>query len=114
MMFSTGQPKLPAAIASCSGLTDEGLARLVAGSPELRRVDLSECAVGALALAALGQGCRHLTELVLEGCDDVDDTGLAQVAAGCPGLLAIDLRECEQVTDRGIDAVARGCATASV
>ena len=97
---------------------------------ELRRVNLSHCAVTDATCVALSESCRKLTHVSIEGAD-VSDEGVAALAtlgleslslAGvvavsdaslvslgkCKDLEVLNLMWCAKITSAGLEALAAG------
>lgn len=98
----------------------DGIARLLASCPKLRKVDLEDdCELGddvLLALLPVGKtGAPNLEHLNVSGCIAMSDQALARVAASCSKLRALEA-DGTAISDRTartfIDAVAQRAATA--
>ena len=76
-------------------MTDEGVAKLAAGSLQLSSLDLLDCTeVTDEGVAKLTAGCLQLSSLSL-GCNsEVTDEGVGNLAAGCPQLSSLNLEIC--------------------
>eukprot|EP00913_Durusdinium_trenchii_P025390 g23835.t2 len=79
-------------------LTDRGAS--------IREIDASFCSVTTATLAALPM-LPALESLNLDGCQDVDDEGLAAVAQRCRGLRCFSIYWNVKVTDQGLGRVLR-------
>lgn len=65
----------------CHGITDRGVASLVACSPHLRHIDLQSCvAVSNEAVAHIARGCAQLRYLNLSWCPAIGTEGIRHLA----------------------------------
>lgn len=78
----------------------------------LRVVDLSACAIGDGALAALATHCQRLERLRLWAVDDIGDEGIRALALlGGGALHTVDVRACSELSGAGSLAhLAKACA----
>ena len=92
----------------CDGLPDAGVAAIGPACPNLVHLNLSFC--GGLTdagVAAVGPACPNLTRLNLSSTA-MTDVGLVEVIAACPNLVHFDLERCD-VTEAGLADLAAGC-----
>uniref|UniRef100_A0A0A9DT44 F-box/LRR-repeat protein 15-like leucin rich repeat domain-containing protein n=1 Tax=Arundo donax TaxID=35708 RepID=A0A0A9DT44_ARUDO len=88
-------------LSKCSGVTDAGIASLVAHCNYLRTIDLTCChLLTDGALAAIAVNCRMVECLRLESCPFVSEKGLERIATLCSHLKEIDLTDC-RINDTG-------------
>ena len=91
-------------------VTDNGVAKLAAGCPQLSSLDLVECyKVTDKGVGKLTAGCLQLSSLGLGYCSEVTDAGVGKLAADCPWLSFLNLVECYKMTDKGVGKLAAGC-----
>lgn len=82
-------------------ISDTGLLSLTQFCPHLEELDLSRrqmtTRITDVCLLALGERCRALRVLSLNGCDHITDVGLNWLSVGCLALEKIDLGGCVKV-----------------
>lgn len=110
-------------------MTDQALAELVLGCPQLLPGEIEGCdsAKGSAFVKAVSKMHPDLDQLDLQGCPDVTDASLATLAASCrnmhpdrlecalkgdmylaaiaktlPDLDSINLKDCHAVTSAGV------------
>jgi len=105
---------------------DSLVATFASRAPSLTAVDLSACAVGDEALAALADGCPKLERLHMWATDELTNAGLISLSAaiarhrcsgggggsggGCGGGLRMaDLRACTELSDAGLVPLVQAC-----
>lgn len=75
-----------------SSTTDDGLASLGAGCPQLRVINLVFCTyVSSQGVIALARGCPMLRDVCLNNCYAVGDEGVIALAKHCPRLQYLGL-----------------------
>lgn len=102
-------PGAPAPLAvldlSTAAVTDAGVAACCARLPGLQALVLGGCtAVGDGALLAVAASCGGLRQLELVDCA-VTGVGLAAVAAACPDLRRVNLGKCQLLSDADVLAL---------
>lgn len=65
--------------------------------------------VGDLGLAAMGNGCPQLKEIVLSHCRKITDAGLSFLVSRCTKLESCQMVYCPAVTSVGVATVVAGC-----
>ncbi|XP_062183086.1 F-box/LRR-repeat protein 3-like [Phragmites australis] len=94
-------------LSKCHGITDDGIASLVAHCNYLRTIDLTCChLLTDDALAAIAENCRMVECLRLESCPFVSEKGLERIATLCSHLKEIDLTDC-RINDAALQHLAR-------
>ena len=120
---------------NCFSVTDAGLSVAVQYCPKLKPDKIKSFAKGDRFCAVVAKVHRELTEINLQGCEQVTDSGLALLSEGCRNLLPhnlrsfakgdkycsvvakqhdklehIDLSNCAAVTDRSMTLIATCCS----
>ncbi|KAL5201174.1 hypothetical protein ABZP36_035528 [Zizania latifolia] len=99
-------------LAKAPEITDCGLAALATKSPHLRKLHVDGWKanrIGDRGLAAVGQKCASLQELVLIGVN-LTSASLELIAANCPALERLALCGSDTFGDAEISCVATKCA----
>lgn len=65
--------------------------------------------LGDIALAALGEGCHVLKDIVISHCPQITDAGLAHLVRGCTQLETIQMVYCPSITSAGVATVISSC-----
>lgn len=60
-------------------------------------------------LAHLGQGCKALQFVNLEGLEQIGSDGVRALVSGCPSLRVLSLRKCLQLTDSALVHIGDHC-----
>lgn len=95
---------------SCCECTDEGVAALAAGCPELEELSVSYCdALTDRGVEAVAAHCKSFRSFCARSCSKLTDGGLVAVGAGCPRLTVLTVSECPNVTGACLPAIAAGC-----
>ncbi|EPS67415.1 hypothetical protein M569_07360 [Genlisea aurea] len=122
-------------LSKCVGVTDEGLASLVAKHKDLRHLDITCCKrITHVSLAHVTNSCTSLASLRMESCtsvtpeafvligqrlpmleeldltdNEVDDEGLKSIS-GCSQLVSLKLGICLNITDQGLIHIGINCS----
>jgi len=81
-------------ISNCQLLTSPALEAFFAQTPNLRRLNMSECPkIGDLGLKMLSNHCKLLEELYCAGCP-ITNVGLEAILTGLPLLHTLDVSTC--------------------
>ena len=85
-------------IAGAALVTHAGLASVVGGCTQLRRLDLTRCesAVTEAGMAALG-GARLLDRLIINYCESATPNVIGVITRCCPGLFYLSFTGCEEL-----------------
>lgn len=124
-------------IASCN-ISDESLKAIGENCPNLKFIDISNCnrvrpkgieslvkdcknllsfmsvACGPTtmndeALKVIGEHCRQLKFINLNGCYAVTDQGVKYLTEGCPRLVNCCLSKCHTITDQSLNSLGQNC-----
>ncbi|XP_010931686.1 F-box/LRR-repeat protein 3 [Elaeis guineensis] len=93
---------------SCSLITEKGLDHIGTCCTDLKKVDLTDCAVNDTALRCLSP-CLELMVLKLGLCPSISDKGLVHIGSNFRKILELDLYRCTGIADGGLAAIAAGC-----
>lgn len=92
-----------------SHVTDEKLAEVGIGCPNLRSIDLARCNdITDEGILALVKGCKKLETIDLEGTA-IKDKGVMAIADNCPKLISLNLNKCYPENNAIILYVAKCC-----
>ncbi|RLO09355.1 hypothetical protein DYB28_015366 [Aphanomyces astaci] len=97
------------ALAECAHLEDWVLVRAFYNFERLTHVNLSAC-ITDNTIKAMALRCRHLIELDLSSCPQVDKlhsrvNGVRWLAEGCSALTSLDMTHCLKLTDVAMRAL---------
>ncbi len=70
----------------------------------LSRLDLAFCRITDSSLIKLAHSLPQLKELILFGCNQITDQGLAEVAT-MPNLISLDVTGCNQITPAALETI---------
>jgi F-box and leucine-rich repeat protein 1 (S-phase kinase-associated protein 2) len=94
--LTKGCPRLSILTARHCILTDDAVAAIAQGFPQLHTLWLednySQSQLTDRAMHAVAQNCQNLYSLQLHRYTKVTDSGLCAIAAGCPNLRSIKLQ----------------------
>ncbi|XP_072970226.1 F-box/LRR-repeat protein 12-like [Typha angustifolia] len=90
----------------CFGITDNGLAQVPRGCPNLVTVTLHRCNVTDVGLESLAKSCHGLKNVNLGYCMLISDHGINKLCQGCPLLQALIISYCKGVSGLGFS----GCS----
>jgi F-box/leucine-rich repeat protein 2/20 len=105
----------------CLQYTNDGVARLTEGCPNIRSLSLSQNpSISDLALSAIGENCPEIRTLELSCCSHVTDQGFYLLTRNRPEAPAgseewlhplqyLDVEECNQLTDATLHNFATNC-----
>ena len=100
-------------LAECKQISDVGLLQVSNHCPGLEVLDVSRAElafkVTDVALLALGERCRQLTDVNLSGCSFLTDAGIDWLAGGCRQLVTLRLPGLYKLTDTGVWGVCVLC-----
>jgi hypothetical protein len=103
--LATGCTKLTSLhLGECRWITNEGIASLAAGCPEITDK----------GIASLAAGCPEIKYLNLEKCRWITDKGIASLAAGCPEIKYLNVCYCKAITDDAIAVLVSGLTDCDV
>mmetsp|Transcript_31522 Transcript_31522/g.39514 ORF Transcript_31522/g.39514 Transcript_31522/m.39514 type:complete len:420 (-) Transcript_31522:163-1422(-) len=95
----------------CLGITDHGVAVLVAGCPNLQQLDLQNCGLLTDAAPQSLAQAHNLQDLNLSWCAGVTDVGVLALAEGiCANSLhRLSLSWCDQLTNASVRRLSERC-----
>uniref|UniRef100_A0A0A9EI18 F-box/LRR-repeat protein 15-like leucin rich repeat domain-containing protein n=1 Tax=Arundo donax TaxID=35708 RepID=A0A0A9EI18_ARUDO len=86
----------------CSGITDDGLAQMVIGCPNLVIVELQSCFnITDLGLESHSKGCHALKSLNLGSCMAISDRGISAVFSNCSNICTLIITGCRCLSGVG-------------
>ncbi|KAJ1275105.1 hypothetical protein BS78_05G110700 [Paspalum vaginatum] len=90
----------------CSGITDDGLAHVAIGCPNLVVVELQSCLnITDVGLESLSKGCHALKSLNLGSCVGISDQGVSAIFTNCLNICTLIITGCRRLSGVGF----RGC-----
>lgn len=93
---------------ACKAVTDRGIIKLAAGSPQLCRLSLAFCdKVTDIGVEAVARHCTQLRSIKLNCLLGITDKAVLDLVTNCPMINAIDLFGCIAITDSGVAALTR-------
>ncbi|KAE8712753.1 F-box/LRR-repeat protein 3 [Hibiscus syriacus] len=120
-------------LARCKLITDMGIGCIAVGCRKLKSLCLKWCLrVGDLGVELIALKCKqiqsldpsylpitekclnsvlelqNLEDLVLEGCNGIDDDGLSTLEQSCKSLKMLNLSNCQNVTHTGLSSLING------
>lgn len=105
-------PKLQSiSIKDCPLVGDHGVSSLLSSASDLSRVKLQALNITDFSLAVIGHYGKAITNLVLNGLQNVSERGfwVMGVAQGLQKLVSLTVTSCRGVTDASIEAIGNGC-----
>lgn len=102
-----------------SEISAKSIEMLADNCPKLQGLNISECElIDNKSMIKLAESCRQLkrvshsvllfaigltiSQLKLNGCDQLDDSSINRFALNCPNILEIDLYQCRLITDEPV------------
>lgn len=96
-------------LTGCTGLPDSGLTQLQYHGWKLQKLYLDCCfCISDNGLALVAIGCPNLRVLSLYRCN-ITDVGLETLAKSCTTLKALNLSHCSLISDNGLKAISLNC-----
>ncbi|KAL6002898.1 hypothetical protein ACLOJK_023120 [Asimina triloba] len=84
------------------GISDMGVQQIAHGCPNMRKINLSYCKdITDDSLRSLSK-CLRLMTLEIRGCTQISSAGLAAIGMGCKQITQLDLKFCHNIDDAGI------------
>jgi len=92
----------------CSGITDDGLAQVAIGCPNLVVVELQSCFnITDVGLESLSKGCRALKSVNIGSCMGISDQGVSAILSNCSNICTLIITGCRRLSGVGF----RGCSS---
>jgi len=92
----------------CSGITDDGLAQVAIGCPNLVVVELQSCFnITDVGLRSLSKGCRALKSVNIGYCMGISDQGVSASLSNCSNICTLIITGCRRLSGIGF----RGCSS---
>jgi len=89
------------------GITDEGIAAVTFGCPDLEVINIAyNDKVTDASLISLSR-CSRLRVLEIRGCPHVSSKGLSAIAVGCRQLMVLDIKKCFNINDTAMLSLAQ-------
>lgn len=100
----------------CEKITDKALSEIGKHLPFLTDLSLTHCSrwLTDEGIAHVTRGCPDLTALDVGGCLQLTDETLTRLAADCKGLQVLKISKCIKMTDAGLLQVVRACRLAEL
>ena len=90
----------------CSNFLDN---KIIGGSSRVSRTSRLDKVTNSGLLACVA-GCTKINEIILVGCNKIDDEGVRAIAACCgTSLRSFGIANCDKVFDGGLTAIAASC-----
>jgi len=100
-------------IKGCNQITDGGISLVARYCTELTNINFGGCNISVGAFAQLIQNCPKLTQIALQGCIGITDTGLTNLSRFCPNLTSLNLSECSRITGAAFATLVQSCQNLS-
>ncbi|XP_066342842.1 F-box/LRR-repeat protein 12-like isoform X1 [Miscanthus floridulus] len=86
----------------CSGITDDGLAQVAIGCPNLVVVELQSCFnITDVGLGSLSKGCRALKSVNIGSCMGISDQGVSAILSNCSNICTLIITGCRRLSGVG-------------
>ena len=69
----------------------------------LKCINVQGCSIGDEEVLLMANGCPHLVEICLSGCDGITNASLITLGVNCRHLISIDIGRCKNITDEGLE-----------
>lgn len=90
-------------LTSCTSITDDAVASLVALAPRLHNLVLAKClSITDRSLVLIAQLGHNLHYLHIGHCTHVTDRGIVAITQNCPRLQYIDIANCTRISNRTV------------